>query len=83
MTLTKAKNQKISDDDPVRAYDQMIEDFDYTEQQMIIFAHMTPESFENTDYPRLVEIMNARPRDKRPKTLWELAEELDKQEGGN
>ena len=56
----------------------MIEDFDYTEQQMIIFAHMTPESFENTDYPRLLEIMNAKPRDKRPKTLWEFAEELDK-----
>lgn len=76
--LTKAKSQKISDDDPVRAYEQMIEDFDYTEQQMIIYAHMTPESFENTDYPRLLEIMNAKPRDKRPKTLWEFAEELDK-----
>ncbi|MCO6528592.1 hypothetical protein [Lactobacillus sp. ESL0230] len=56
----------------------MIEDFDYTEQQMIIWAHMTPETFENTDYPRLIEIMNARPRDKRPKTLWDVADNMDK-----
>lgn len=42
---------------------------------------MSPEEFENTDYPRLVEIMNARPRDKRPKTLWEFTEEIDKKGG--
>lgn len=62
----------------MRAYEQMIEDFDYTEQQMIIWGHMTPEDFENTDYPRLIEIMNARPRDKRPKTLWDVADNMDK-----
>lgn len=56
----------------------MIEDFDYAEQQMIINAHMSPEEFENTDYYRLIQIMNARPRDKRPKTLWEYAASLDK-----
>lgn len=75
------KNPNLNDDDPVRAYDQLIEDLDYSEQQMLIYAHMTPEEFENTDYPRLVEIMNARPREKRPKTLWEFAEEIDKKGG--
>lgn len=75
------KNPNLNDDDPVRAYDQLIEDLDYSEQQMLIYAHMSPEEFENTDYPRLVEIMNARPRDKRPKTLWEFAEEIDKKGG--
>lgn len=79
-TLTKAQNQQISDEDPVRAYEQMIEDFDYSEQQMILNAHMSVDEFENTDYYRLIEIMKARPRDKRPKTLWELADDLDKTE---
>lgn len=78
--LTKARIQKLSDEDPVRAYQQLIEDFDYAEQQMIINAHMSPEEFENTDYYRLIEIMNAKPRSKRPKTLWELASSLDKSE---
>lgn len=78
--LTKAKNQKISDEDPARAYDQMIEDFDYSEQQMILNVHMSVDEFENTDYYRLIEIMNAKPRDKRPKTLWELADNMDKSE---
>lgn len=82
MTLTKAKNLNLNDEDPVRAYQQLIEDFDYSEQQMIINAHMTPKDFENSDYYRLVEIMKARPRDKRPKTLWELANSLDKKERG-
>ncbi|WP_281196565.1 hypothetical protein [Lactobacillus acetotolerans] len=77
---TKAKNQKISDEDPARAYEQMIEDFDYSEQQMILNAHMSVDEFENTDYYRLIEIMNAKPRDKRPKTLWELADNMDKSE---
>lgn len=80
--LIKATNQKISDQDPVRAYQQLIEDLDYSEQQMIVTAHMSPEEFENTDYYRLVEVMKARPRDKRPKTLWELADSLDKKERG-
>ncbi|RVU71779.1 MULTISPECIES: hypothetical protein [Lactobacillus] len=58
----------------------MIEDFNYSEQQMIINAHMSVEDFENTDYYRLVEIMSAKPRDKRPKTLWEFASSLDGEE---
>ena len=58
----------------------MIEDYDYTIQQLVVLGHMSPEDAENTDFPRLVEIMNARPRSKRPKTLWEFADELDKQE---
>lgn len=78
--LTKAQSQKISDEDPARAYEQMIEDFDYSEQQMILNAHMSVDEFENTDYYRLIEIMNAKPRDKRPKTLWELADNMDKSE---
>lgn len=79
-TLTKAQNQQLSDDDPARAYEQMIEDFDYSEQQMMLNAHMSVDEFENTDYYRLIEIMNAKPRDKRPKTLWELADSMDKSE---
>ncbi|WP_267394574.1 MULTISPECIES: hypothetical protein [unclassified Lactobacillus] len=80
MTLTKA--QSLSDDDPVHSYEQMIEDFDYSEQQMVVFAHMSLKEFEETDYYRLIEVMNAKPRNKRPKTLWEFAEEIDKK-GGN
>ena len=47
---------------------------------MILNAHMSVEEFENTDYYRQIEIMNAKPRDKRPKTLWEFTEKLDKTE---
>lgn len=80
MTLTKA--QSLSDDDPVHAYEQMIEDFDYSEQQMVVFAHMSLKEFEETDYYRLIEVMNAKPRDKRPISLWDFAEQIDKK-GGN
>lgn len=80
MTLTKAQSR--SDDDPVHAYEQMIEDFDYSEQQMVIFAHMSLKEFEETDYYRLIEVMNAKPRDKRPISLWDFAEQIDKK-GGN
>ena len=80
MTLTKA--QSLSDDDPVHSYEQMIEDFDYSEQQMVVFAHMSLKEFEETDYYRLIEVMNAKPRDKRPISLWDFAEQIDKR-GGN
>ncbi|WP_287858277.1 hypothetical protein [Lactobacillus sp.] len=43
---------------------------------------MSLKEFEATDYYRLIEVMNAKPRDKRPKTLWEFAEEIDRK-GGN
>ena len=80
MTLTKA--QSLSDDDPVHSYEQMIEDFDYSEQQMVVFAHMSLKEFEETDYYRLIEVMNAKPRNKRPISLWDFAEQIDKK-GGN
>lgn len=80
MTLTKA--QSLSDDDPVHSFEQMIEDFDYSEQQMVVFAHMSLKEFEQTDYYRLIEVMNAKPRDKRPISLWDFAEQIDKK-GGN
>lgn len=79
-TLKKAKKQQINDDDPARAYEEMIEDFDYSEQQMVLNAHMSLQEFEDTDYYRLIEVMNAKPRDKRPKKLWEFAGNLDKTE---
>lgn len=41
---------------------------------------MSLQEFEDTDYYRLIEVMNAKPRDKRPKQLWEFAESLDKTE---
>ena len=57
----------------------MIEDYDYTIQQLLVFGHMSPEDAENTDFTRLIEIMNSRPRDDRPKSLWDFAADLDKQ----
>lgn len=54
----------------------MIEDFNYSEQQMVINAHVNPDEFENSDYYRWVEIMSAKPRDKRPKTLEEFMDLL-------
>lgn len=80
--LTKAQKLNLSDDDPVWAYVQMLKDFDYFEQQMIVFGHMSLKEFEETDYYRLIEVMNARPRDKRPVTMWDFAKSLDKK-GGN
>ncbi|TSO25493.1 hypothetical protein FOD82_08605 [Lactobacillus sp. LL6] len=55
----------------------MIEDFDYQEQQMIINVHMSLDELENTDYFRLIEVMSARSREDRPKTLWDLADMVD------
>lgn len=49
---------------------------------MIVFGHMSLKEFEKTDYYRLIEVMNARPRDKRPVTMWDFAKNLDKK-GGN
>lgn len=48
---------------------------------MILNAHMSVEEFEDTDYYRLIEIMNAKSRDKRPKMLWEFMDELDGKKG--
>ncbi|WP_289761594.1 hypothetical protein [Lactobacillus intestinalis] len=48
---------------------------------MVINAHMSIKEFEETDYYRLIEVMNAKPRDKRPKMLWEFMDDLDKAEG--
>lgn len=70
----------LNDPDPVHAYEEMLEDFDYQEQQMIVNAHMSLEDYENTDYYRLVEVMSARPREKRPMNLWDFAASLDKTE---
>lgn len=42
---------------------------------------MSVEEFEDTDYYRLIEIMNAKPRDKRPKMLCEFMDELDGKKG--
>lgn len=64
----------------MHAYEEMLEDFDYQEQQMIINAHMSLEDYENADYYRLVEVMSAKPRDKRPMSLWDFAASLDKTE---
>ncbi|WP_242450221.1 hypothetical protein [Lactobacillus sp. LL6] len=63
--------------DPIREWNQMIEDFDYQEQQMIINVHMSLDELENTDYFRLIEVMSARSREDRPKTLWDLADMVD------
>lgn len=60
----------------------MLKDFDYFEQQMAIFGHIPPREFNETDYYELVEIMSAKPRDKRPVSLWDFAESLNKK-GGN
>lgn len=43
---------------------------------------MSVEEFESTDYYRLIEIMNAKPRDKRPKSLWDLFGSIDKKGRG-
>lgn len=77
MTKTKAVNSK-PDPDPVKTLEDVLEDFDYQEQQMIVNGHMSVEDFEETDYYRLIEIMKARPREKRPKSLFDLADSLDR-----
>lgn len=41
---------------------------------------MSVDDFENSDYYELMEVMNARPRDKRPKSLWDFANDLNKTE---
>lgn len=43
---------------------------------------MSLEEFENTDYYDLMKIMSAKPRDKRPKNLWDLFDMTDKKKGG-
>lgn len=71
-TLRKAKNPKNKDEDPVKAYENMIEDFDYQEQQLMIHAHMSMNEFENADYYRLIEVMSAKPRKDRAQDLEDI-----------
>lgn len=40
--------------------DNMLQDFDYNEQQALIQLHMTPETFEAIDYYRLSELLQAK-----------------------
>ena len=35
----------LNDPDPVHAYEEMLEDFDYQEQQMIVNAHMSLDDY--------------------------------------
>lgn len=49
---------------------------------MVLNTHMSLEEFENTDYYDLMKIMSAKPRDKRPKNLWDLFDVTDKKKGG-
>lgn len=64
------------DKDPIKAWQDIIEDFDYQEQQMVINGHMSINEFESTDYYRLREVMSAKARKDRPKTLWEFADQV-------
>ena len=58
----------------------MIEDYDYWVQQLMVNSHMSQKEVEEeTDFYRLIEIMNAKPRDKRPMSLWDFAASLDKE----
>lgn len=76
----RTKAQKTKDSDPVEAYEQMIEDYDYWVQQLMVNSHMSQKEVEEeTDFYRLIEIMNAKPRDKRPMSLWDFAASLDKE----
>lgn len=80
-TIQKAKTIS-SDENPIQAYEDLLEDLDYTEQQMILNTHMSLDEFENTDYYELMKIMEAKPRNKRPKNLWDLFDVTDKKKGG-
>lgn len=51
---------------------------------MIVNGHMSLNEVEyEDDYYELMKIMNAKPRDKRPKNLWDLFQATDKKKGGN
>lgn len=40
--------------------DNMLQDFDYNEQQALIQLHMTPETYESIDYYRMNELLQAK-----------------------
>jgi hypothetical protein len=75
MTLLRIRKAN-QDKDPIKAWQDLIEDFDYQEQQMVINGHMSINEFENTDYYRMKEVMSAKSRKDRPKTLWDFADQV-------
>jgi hypothetical protein len=46
-------------------YNNMIEDFDYSERQALVDLHILPDDFEASDYYRMSKVLAAQPREKR------------------
>lgn len=49
----------------------------YEEQQLIVWAHMTLEDCENADLETLEEVMSAKAKKDRPKSLWDFADSIN------
>ncbi|MCI1985324.1 MAG: hypothetical protein LKJ69_01500 [Lactobacillus sp.] len=62
--------------------DGMIEDFDYNEQQAMTNFGIMPDVYEAAGYKRMNELMQARPRDKRPVDAFEWMDSLGRKSGG-
>ncbi|MCX2455621.1 hypothetical protein OQZ59_06265 [Lacticaseibacillus nasuensis] len=59
------KTEKATRSERIYAYENMVEDFDYNEQQALVDLHILPADFEDMDYYRTNEVLSAKPRDKR------------------
>ncbi|BDR56876.1 hypothetical protein [Xylocopilactobacillus apis] len=50
----------------------MIEDLEYTKQQAFIQLHILPEDFDEINYIDFNRMMEAKPREKRPKDIMDF-----------
>lgn len=60
----------------VKFLQDQIEDFDYYAQELLVRTGMSPDDFDEANYYRLAEIMQARSRDKRPEDPLEMLKRL-------
>lgn len=44
----------------------MLEDLEYNEQQALLELHILPADYDEQDYYDLLDVLKARPKDKRP-----------------
>lgn len=71
--VPKKATKKVNN--PYKVLDEienMIQDQDYTKQQAFIQLHILPEDYDNMNYIEFNEMMQAKPRNKRPKDISEI-----------
>lgn len=60
------RTKKATPEEVYKFWENYVEDLSYNEQQAIVYAHISPQDYENMDIEQWNRIMTARSRKDRP-----------------